>query len=152
MIVYSVLVLVHLVSYGSIVDCYVLLQGDLSSRTTRIPSSRYDKIRARIKERYVSNNTYWWKQINYYTNVPLEIIMNRVFFIFKWFLIYNAQLEMIINGVFNILYQLLIYNISPWYFTGWLATAPARHRSPGQLQLSQETPSKGVLHLRRLLW
>lgn len=130
----------------------VVLQGDLSSRTTRIPSSRYDKIRARIKERYVSTyNTYWRNQINY-DNVPLEIIMNRVFFIFKWFLIYNAPLKMIINGVFNKLHQLLIYNITLWCFTGWLATAPARHRSPGQLQLSQETPSKGVLHLRCLLW
>lgn len=130
----------------------VVLQGDLSSRTTRIPSSRYDKIRARIKERYVSTyNTYWRNQINY-DNVPLEIIMNRVFFIFKWFLIYNAPLKMIINGVFNNLHQLLIYNITLWCFTGWLATAPARHRSPGQLQLSQETPSKGVLHLRCLLW
>lgn len=130
----------------------VVLQGDLSSRTTRIPSSRYDKIRARIKERYVSTyNTYWRNQINY-DNVPLEIIINRVFFIFKWFLIYNAPLKMIINGVFNKLHQLLIYNITLWCFTGWLATATARHRSPGQLQLSQETPSKGVLHLRCLLW
>nr|XP_034332878.1 twitchin isoform X27 [Crassostrea gigas] len=35
-------------------DCldHAWLKGDLSSRTTRIPSSRYDKIRARIKERY----------------------------------------------------------------------------------------------------
>lgn len=30
------------------------LKGDLSNRTHRIPSSRYDKIRAKIKERYVS--------------------------------------------------------------------------------------------------
>ncbi|XP_061166987.1 twitchin-like isoform X9 [Saccostrea echinata] len=35
-------------------DCldHAWLKGDLSSRTTRIPSSRYDAIRARIKERY----------------------------------------------------------------------------------------------------
>ena len=31
------------------------LKGDHSSRTQRIPSSRYDKIRAKIREKYVSS-------------------------------------------------------------------------------------------------